>query len=191
VTPPSDVALRRPDNRAAPTTAGRPAAAQRAPGPPTPPPPGDDALRRRAGRCSASMSRTATQDGRPALQRRPRAAGALDDPDRAYGQFHGIQIATEADGVWTYESGDFIYLRWRITDIHHNQPARFSSVSARALQRRHDRGAPGRRRIGVGFGLRLAANMGLMNGHLPPRQPGRRACRWCTTSRSHARSCTE
>ena len=35
-TPPGDVALRRPGNRAVPTNPGRAAAAQRAPGPPTP-----------------------------------------------------------------------------------------------------------------------------------------------------------
>jgi hypothetical protein len=39
---------------------------------------------------------------------------------RSYGEFHGIRVPVEGDGVWNYSSGDFTYIRWRIIDIEHN-----------------------------------------------------------------------
>jgi Family of unknown function (DUF6544) len=42
-------------------------------------------------------------------------------PIRAYGEFNGIQVPVEGEGVWNYSSGDFTYIRWRITNIEYNQ----------------------------------------------------------------------
>jgi hypothetical protein len=42
-------------------------------------------------------------------------------PIREYGEFQGIRIPVEGEGVWNYSSGDFSYIRWRIAEIEYNQ----------------------------------------------------------------------
>ncbi|MBE0479131.1 hypothetical protein IBX65_08475 [Candidatus Aerophobetes bacterium] len=44
-------------------------------------------------------------------------------PIRAYGEFHGIRIPTEGEGVWKLDSGDFSYIRLKIVDIDYNTAA--------------------------------------------------------------------
>jgi Family of unknown function (DUF6544) len=46
-------------------------------------------------------------------------------PIRAFGEFDGIHIPVEGEGVWKYSSGDFSHIRWRITEIEYNQPAMY------------------------------------------------------------------
>jgi len=46
-------------------------------------------------------------------------------PIRSYREFNGIRIPVEGDGVWNYNSGDFAYIRWRITDIAYNRPSQY------------------------------------------------------------------
>jgi len=46
-------------------------------------------------------------------------------PIRAYGQFGGVRIPVEGDGKWEYESGDFTYIRLRVTDVEYDRPAEF------------------------------------------------------------------
>jgi hypothetical protein len=43
-------------------------------------------------------------------------------PVSGYGEFQGVRIPTEGDGVWQYETGDFPYIHWRITDIQYSPP---------------------------------------------------------------------
>lgn len=43
-------------------------------------------------------------------------------PLSAYGEFGGIRIPTEGQGVWKYEGGDFSYIELRITDVEYNLP---------------------------------------------------------------------
>lgn len=39
-----------------------------------------------------------------------------------YGSFGGIEIPVAGEGVWHYETGDFAYIRWRITELEQNVP---------------------------------------------------------------------
>jgi hypothetical protein len=48
-------------------------------------------------------------------------------PLNAYGEFEGVRVPVAGEGVWTYDSGDFPYIRLRITELQYNRPARFSS----------------------------------------------------------------
>ena len=41
-----------------------------------------------------------------------------------YGEFNGVRVAAEGDGTWNYESGDYTYIRWRITNIEFDRPER-------------------------------------------------------------------
>ena len=43
----------------------------------------------------------------------------------ADGEFDGIRIPVEGVGVWEYDSGDFPYIRLRITDIEYDVPERY------------------------------------------------------------------
>jgi hypothetical protein len=57
-------------------------------------------------------------------QRYNDARGSIETwtiPVRTYGEFDGIGVPVEGEGVWNYSSGDFCYIRWRITDIDYNQ----------------------------------------------------------------------
>jgi hypothetical protein len=42
-----------------------------------------------------------------------------------YAEFTGVRVATEGDATWNYESGDFTYFRWRITELEFNRPDRY------------------------------------------------------------------
>jgi hypothetical protein len=46
-------------------------------------------------------------------------------PITAYGEFGGVRVPTEGEGVWKYATGDFPYIRWQVTDIQYNQPGRY------------------------------------------------------------------
>ena len=43
-------------------------------------------------------------------------------PIDEYGEFHGIRIPVSGEGVWNLPSGDFAYIRLKITDIDYNIP---------------------------------------------------------------------
>jgi hypothetical protein len=38
-------------------------------------------------------------------------------PISSYGEFAGVRVPAEGQGRWKYESGDFTYIRLRVTDI--------------------------------------------------------------------------
>ena len=42
-----------------------------------------------------------------------------------YGAFGGIEIPVAGEGVWHYETGDFAYIHWRITELEQNVPRQF------------------------------------------------------------------
>ena len=46
-------------------------------------------------------------------------------PVQEYGEFNGVRIATEGDGMWNYASGDFTYIHRRITAVDYSQPSRY------------------------------------------------------------------
>jgi hypothetical protein len=46
-------------------------------------------------------------------------------PVTDYGEFEGIRMAVQGEGVWNYETGDFPYIRLRITEVQYNRPARY------------------------------------------------------------------
>ncbi|HET8525393.1 MAG TPA: DUF6544 family protein [Actinomycetota bacterium] len=46
-------------------------------------------------------------------------------PIARHGEFAGIVAPVEGAGVWHYETGDFTYIRLRITDIEYNRPERY------------------------------------------------------------------
>jgi hypothetical protein len=46
-------------------------------------------------------------------------------PIRAYGEFGGVRVPVEGEGVWTYDTGDFSYIRLRVTEIEYNQPSSY------------------------------------------------------------------
>jgi hypothetical protein len=63
-----------------------------------------------------------------AAQRYNDARGRLEPwtiPITAYGEFGGIRVPVEGEGVWNYASGDFTYIRWRVTGIEYNRPERY------------------------------------------------------------------
>jgi hypothetical protein len=37
--------------------------------------------------------------------------------NREYGSFHGVRIPTAGEALWKYETGDFPYIRWEITQV--------------------------------------------------------------------------
>ena len=41
-------------------------------------------------------------------------------PITAYGEHHGVRMPVEGSGVWSYETGDFDYIRLRIVDIEYD-----------------------------------------------------------------------
>jgi hypothetical protein len=42
-----------------------------------------------------------------------------------YGEFEGVRVPIAGEAVWRYESGDFSYIRLRVTELNYNQPSRF------------------------------------------------------------------
>jgi hypothetical protein len=44
-------------------------------------------------------------------------------PISAYGEFEGVRVPVAGEGIWKYETGDFSYIRLRITEIVYNPPA--------------------------------------------------------------------
>jgi hypothetical protein len=41
-------------------------------------------------------------------------------PQYSYGVFRGIHVPITGDGIWHYDTGDFSYIHWRITEIEYN-----------------------------------------------------------------------
>jgi hypothetical protein len=59
-------------------------------------------------------------------QRYNDARGRLETwstPIAAYGEFGGMRVPVSGDGVWKYDTGDFTYIRVRVTDIEYNRPS--------------------------------------------------------------------
>ncbi len=46
-------------------------------------------------------------------------------PITAYGVFDGVLVPAEGEAVWNYATGDFSYIRMRITDIEYNRPEQY------------------------------------------------------------------
>jgi hypothetical protein len=46
-------------------------------------------------------------------------------PITDYGEFAGVRIPVQGEGKWTYESGDFTYIRLRIMSLEYNPAGRF------------------------------------------------------------------
>jgi len=46
-------------------------------------------------------------------------------PIRTYGELNGIEVPVEGEGIWNYSSGDFSYIRWRVTDVEFNQSSMY------------------------------------------------------------------
>jgi hypothetical protein len=45
-----------------------------------------------------------------------------NDADRAFG---GIRVPAVGEAGWEYDAGPYPYIRWRVTDLEHNRPARY------------------------------------------------------------------
>lgn len=77
----------------------------------------------RAGGETAAAVFVFDADGRPERLEADRyndARGAIEPwsiPIMDYGTFGGIEIPVAGEGVWHYETGDFAYIRWRITAL--------------------------------------------------------------------------
>jgi hypothetical protein len=46
-------------------------------------------------------------------------------PITGYGQFDGVRVPTEGTGVWNYETGDYTYIHWRVSDVQYDRPERY------------------------------------------------------------------
>lgn len=84
------------------------------------------------GGLSAAMTLTFDADGRIVESRAMRYNDARgrnelwinrNDSEREFG---GIRIAVSGEARWEYDSGPFPYIRWRITALEQNRPARFA-----------------------------------------------------------------
>jgi hypothetical protein len=51
-------------------------------------------------------------------------------PIGAYGVFAGVRVPVAGEGVWRLETGDFAYIRARVTALEYNRPARWSARPA-------------------------------------------------------------
>lgn len=47
--------------------------------------------------------------------------------NRAYGELGGVPVPVEGEAIWHYDSGDFSYIRLRVTNIEYNPPAQFGA----------------------------------------------------------------
>lgn len=47
-------------------------------------------------------------------------------PISDYSEFAGVRVPAAGEGIWTYETGDFSYVRLRVTGIEYNQPSLFT-----------------------------------------------------------------
>jgi hypothetical protein len=46
-------------------------------------------------------------------------------PINAYAEFNGLQLPAGGQAIWHYETGDFPYIRLRVTEIEFNNPAQY------------------------------------------------------------------
>ena len=46
-------------------------------------------------------------------------------PLNAYGEFNGVRVPLGGEAIWAYETGDFTYIRLRVTELEYDRPARF------------------------------------------------------------------
>ncbi len=42
-----------------------------------------------------------------------------------YGQFEGVRIPVSGEAIWRYDTGDFSYIRLRVTQLEYNRPIQF------------------------------------------------------------------
>lgn len=47
-------------------------------------------------------------------------------PISDYGQFAGVRVPVAGEAIWRYETGDFSYIRLRVTDLEYDQTAMYS-----------------------------------------------------------------
>lgn len=47
-------------------------------------------------------------------------------PISDYGQFAGVRVPVAGEAIWRYDTGDFSYIRLRVTDLEYDQPAMYS-----------------------------------------------------------------
>jgi hypothetical protein len=80
---------------------------------------------------TASATFIFDEQGRPAEVRAERyndEKGRLESwsiPLRAYGDFEQVIIPVAGEGIWEYDSGDFTYIRWQVTEVEYDEPSRF------------------------------------------------------------------
>ncbi len=43
-------------------------------------------------------------------------------PITAHGRFGGVEVPTEGTGAWHYDTGDFTYIYWHVTDVEYDVP---------------------------------------------------------------------
>lgn len=68
-------------------------------------------------------------------------------PLQEYGEFDGIRVPTEGEAVYSRDTGDYAYIRLRVTEIDYDVPVLYQGMSAR-LEPFQDTGARNRRQVG-------------------------------------------
>jgi hypothetical protein len=46
-------------------------------------------------------------------------------PIAEWGELAGVRVPTAGEAVWNYDTGDYPYIRWRVTDIEYERPERY------------------------------------------------------------------
>jgi hypothetical protein len=83
----------------------------------------------RHGGVTASATFVFDAQGRPVELRAERYNDARGRPEpwrvplRAYGERGGACIPVEGEARWAFSTGDFTYIRWRITEIEPDRPS--------------------------------------------------------------------
>jgi hypothetical protein len=85
------------------------------------------------GGLSASATFFFDQEGRPVSATADRYNDAKRElqpwevPNSEFGTFAGVRVPVAGQGLWHYDAGDYTYIRWRVTDVGYDRPARFRS----------------------------------------------------------------
>lgn len=83
------------------------------------------------GAISASMTFTFNREGRLIKQRAYHYNDAKErnvwwvNREQEDAVFEGIRVPVVGEALWEFESGDFTYIRWRITNVETNRPTRY------------------------------------------------------------------